>query len=117
MKAPRFDVFYPGKPGDNLAWLSSNAQPATEVAGIMPGDFAGHGGAENFPAYTGPALEVALRDRLAGVSGIWLVAGTGVLGHYPPPDVIDQALSNDWKLVDAQDFNPLQVKHYERRQG
>lgn len=83
----------------------------------MPGDFAGYGGAENFPAYTGPALEVALRDRLAGVSGIWLVAGTGVLGHYPPSDAIDQALNDDWKLVDTQDFNPLQVKHYERRQG
>ncbi|MHB1325353.1 MAG: glycosyltransferase family 39 protein [Thermoleophilia bacterium] len=77
----------------------------------------GYGGAENFPAYTGPALEGALRDRLAGVSGIWLVAGTGELGHYPPSDVIDQALNDDWKLMDVLDFNPLQVKHYERRQG
>jgi len=76
-----------------------------------------YGGAENFPAYTGPALEGALRDRLAGVSGIWLVAGTGELGHYPPSDVIDQALNDDWKLMDVLDFNPLQVKHYERRQG
>lgn len=77
----------------------------------------GYGTAENFRAYTGTALKEALRQQLAGASGIWLVAGTGELGHYPPSDLIDQALNDDWKLMDSRDFDPLILKHYERRQG
>jgi hypothetical protein len=85
-------------------------------SGDWHGYLDGYGGAENIPDYAGKHLTDALNRRLSGLDGFWLIAGTGDLGQYPPPDTVTSALAADWEPTgETWDFSPLLLQHFRRK--
>lgn len=54
-------------------------------------------------------LLVSEADRL------WLISGTGLLGHYPDAEFVEKALASDWRLEREWIFLPLVMKLYVRK--
>ncbi len=108
---PTGDIFLDG--GNITPWDHSSVGLQRVVG--WDGYLEGYGGEENHPEKSGEVLVEGLRRRLADANGVWLVAGTGVLGHLPAADAVEEAMAEDWVMVEDWDFNPLDLKYFERR--
>lgn len=72
---------------------------------------------DRFKPFVGRDLGDRIGEDIADTDHIWLIAGNGTQGYYPPGGVVEGGLGHDWALVDEWDFTPLSLKYYKRENG